>query len=319
MSVSIRPFVDQDLEAIAPIASEASGSKVTAAAIRWQLQTLESRCRYGGVVAEIDGNVVGFGRYVQYPGSYHPQKFDLDLAVTSGYRGRGIGGALYQALQEALAPYDPVSLSAGVRENAPASLRFAQSRGFQEVMRAWELTYDLTTPEPPQYAGILARVLAEGYELRSYSQLSDHPDRDRKLYDLVMEVRRDVPMPDAVTDMSFEAWSKGLQSPFFWGDGYWIGLKDGEMVALSALWKGQETGELRTGLTALRRAHRGSGLAKALKLASLRAAREAGYRSVKTWNESNNERMLRINDQLGFVRQPAWIAHRLQLRPEAES
>ena len=45
----------------------------------------------------------------------------------------------------------------------------------------------------------------------------------------------------------------------------------------------------------------------ALKVRALSFARERGYRYVKTENESNNKGMLFINDDLGFVKKPAWV------------
>jgi GNAT superfamily N-acetyltransferase len=64
---------------------------------------------------------------------------------------------------------------------------------------------------------------------------------------------------------------------------------------------------LRTGLTGVRRAYRRRGLALALKVRSLAFAKEQGYRRVITENESNNRGMLHINEELGFVKNPAWI------------
>jgi hypothetical protein len=44
-----------------------------------------------------------------------------------------------------------------------------------------------------------------------------------------------------------------------------------------------------------------------MKLRSLRWAKEQDYRLVKTWNATNNEGMLAINEALGFEKRPAWI------------
>jgi mycothiol synthase len=68
---------------------------------------------------------------------------------------------------------------------------------------------------------------------------------------------------------------------------------------------------LRTGLTAVRRAYRRRGIALALKVRSLEFGKANGYSSVQTENESNNRGMLAINDELGFVKNPAW-AHYLK-------
>jgi len=87
-----------------------------------------------------------------------------------------------------------------------------------------------------------------------------------------------------------------------------IAVKDGEFVGVTHLLKTDEAKDmLHTGLTGVRREHRGAGVAYALKVKSLEDAKAAGYNTVLTWNESNNRRMLAVNERVGFVRQPAWV------------
>jgi mycothiol synthase len=64
---------------------------------------------------------------------------------------------------------------------------------------------------------------------------------------------------------------------------------------------------LRTGLTAVKRAHRRRGIAFALKIRALEFAVAQGFKRVQTDNESNNVGILAINVALGFVRYPAWV------------
>ena len=45
----------------------------------------------------------------------------------------------------------------------------------------------------------------------------------------------------------------------------------------------------------------------ALKLHGIRYARQQGIHTIVTGNASTNAAMLRINDALGFQRQPRWI------------
>lgn len=316
MSFTIRPFTMDDCEQLAPVVSAVYEVTITPEAIRWDVEHVDPKIKYQDWVAEVNGRIVATGRYGQHLGAYHPRKFNVDVAVLPDYRRRGIGGALYDTVVAALQEHAPISLSTGVREDRSDSVRFAEKRGFTETMRTWESHYDLTTPEPAHYDELLARVEDEGYEIHSYADLAADPERDQKLYELVMEVRRDVPTPEAMTDITFEQWSKGLAHPHFYGGGYFIAIKGGEWVGLSMLRKTDDDGVLNTGLTAIKRAHRGTGIAKALKLKAIRRAKADGYKRIKTWNESNNVRMLSINQELGFVRKPAWVSYRLQLENE---
>jgi RimJ/RimL family protein N-acetyltransferase len=69
-------------------------------------------------------------------------------------------------------------------------------------------------------------------------------------------------------------------------------------------------GQLFTGMTGVDREYRRRGLATGLKVLAIARAREMGYRSIRTFNDSTNAPMLAINRKLGFARKPAWIGFR---------
>ena len=51
----------------------------------------------------------------------------------------------------------------------------------------------------------------------------------------------------------------------------------------------------------------GKGVAMALKLQTVKYARANGYREIRTGNNTRNRPMLRINEAMGFQKQPVWI------------
>lgn len=314
----IRPFDEsRDFPAIAKLSEVIYDEHVTADSIRDDFARRDPKCAFSCWIAEVDGETAGIGIYQQFPGRYHPRKFHLEVGVHPDFRRRGIGGALCRQLREALEPLDPIALGASTKENWPDAMAFLEHRGFQEKMRTWESHFDLTAFDPAALDSHVAAAEAAGYEFRSYTDLADDQDRDQKLYEMVSVARRDVPSPEPLTDLTFEQWKKGLDRPQFFPEAYIIALKDGQMVGMSAVWKTDEADVLETGLTAVLREHRRAGVARALKIRSLAAAKaQCGYRKVKTWNATTNAPMLAINQWLGFVRQPAWIAYSLQLHPE---
>jgi RimJ/RimL family protein N-acetyltransferase len=62
--------------------------------------------------------------------------------------------------------------------------------------------------------------------------------------------------------------------------------------------------------TGVSRAHRGLGVALALKLEGIRWGQRQGFHEIMTSNHSRNAAMLHINSRLGFVRAPATIEYR---------
>ena len=83
--------------------------------------------------------------------------------------------------------------------------------------------------------------------------------------------------------------------------GEWVGLTELYQPALAM------PGTLRQGLTGVRRAWRGKGVAWALKLAAAARAKEQGWQRILTGNHVNNREMLGINEAMGFVKQPARV------------
>jgi GNAT superfamily N-acetyltransferase len=51
-------------------------------------------------------------------------------------------------------------------------------------------------------------------------------------------------------------------------------------------------------------------------LATISYGQARGFTEIRTWNEVQNIAMLAIDDRLGFVRQPAWLAFERTLSPE---
>jgi RimJ/RimL family protein N-acetyltransferase len=187
---------------------------------------------------------------------------------------------------------------------------FLERRGFIEDMRMWTSAIDLTEFDPSLYAAEVAAVEALGIQLRSFADLGyDDPNVRRRIYEILMAVREDVPLPpnDERTETSFETWWERAGRPDLLADGYFVAVADGQYVGMSNLWRSPEADEARTGITGVRREWRRRGIALALKVRSLEFAKAQGFRRVVTENETNNRGMIAINDRLGFVKRPAYV------------
>jgi mycothiol synthase len=87
-----------------------------------------------------------------------------------------------------------------------------------------------------------------------------------------------------------------------------VALEDGEVVGYAKLSFSDETTErVFHDLTGVKRAHRGRGIAAALKSAQIAWAKENGYSSLQTSNEVRNEPIRRLNERHGYVLEPGVV------------
>ena len=129
--VSIRWAIRRDVPEIMTIESE--GVKVEDAFSEGHLLSLFKK-RHVGIVADLDGEVVGYALYaIPFNQSY----ISLDrLVVHSGYRRVGIGGLLMSWLKRRLIPVDNVNgnarkqILAGVAEDLLSVQLFLKAQSF---------------------------------------------------------------------------------------------------------------------------------------------------------------------------------------------
>lgn len=270
------------------------------------------------LTAEVEGECVAFAYFSQLEWMFHPQKFDMGVLVHPNFRKRGIGSALYDTLMEKLKPYDPIKLIGFAREDWVDSVRFIEKRGFEVEFREWESWLNMATFDESKFAGSLEKVEALGYKLCSLADLLHDKNAFKKVYDLDLETSEDVPLPEgeSFTFPSFERWLETVQSnPNFNAESWFIAVApNGDYAGISMLNKRPADNDLSTGLTGVKREHRRKGIALALKLKGLEYARTNGAPVVRTFNAQNNQRMLPINELLGFEKQPGWLEYAKELK-----
>jgi mycothiol synthase len=310
-TLSIRPFAADDYAVLARLHS-LNFPEFSMDADEWRFEDEHrlAHCRAARYVAECDGQVVGIAHYDQSGHSYHPRKFEVNVVVDPALFRRGIGRRLFDLVLAEVQAMQPLSVDAWTREDMAYRVGFFERRGFVADMRLWTSALDLTRFDPSRLGHVAPAVEAQGIQIRTLAELGPTDDAvQHKLYDFWCEVRRDVPHPpdEEQVEVSFERHLERFTRPTFLPAACFIAVDGEQFVGATDLNLCPEANVLRTGLTAVRRAYRRRGIALALKVRALQFGKAAGYTSVQTENESNNRGMLAINDELGFVKNPAWV------------
>jgi GNAT superfamily N-acetyltransferase len=267
------------------------------------------------LVTEENGAVVATGYYRQETDSDASGKYLLYAQVEPREQGRGIGGALFDALTEDLAKHRPSVLKSFTREDRPAAIGFLNRRGFDVTIREQSSALDLVAFDPARFGCVVESVRDSGIEIVSATELAERDaDWKRKAWELNGKIIPDVPDDDTLVNEPFAEFAKLFEHPAYVPDGYFIALDGGRFVGVSSVWRSQvKEGEFYTRLTGVLRSHRRRGIATALKVRAAEFAKSMGAGKIVTENEENNP-MYDLNVELGFEPTHAWLQFRKELR-----
>ena len=313
MSFSIRSAAseDADLTRFAELVNEVTPENPTSLdELRWQ----DANYRGERFIAEDAGETVGVATVGQIL-SYRPdfERWWVTVLVRKSFRRQGIGSALLVAGSRTARSVGKTGLQTSVSERHADGLAFLQHRGFVEFDRYRMVELDLASmPKPAidQPAGIEITTLAARPNLvtdvHGVAELAfpDIPHADEAMQAGSLEEfrKRDVDRPGIPPDAFYVALDAGT----------------GEVIGYASLMRipGRPDAAWHD-MTAVAPAHRGRGIAKALKRATIAWAIDAGMRVLETGNDVENAPMRAVNAALGYRPIPDEIGLRGPLADEA--
>jgi len=304
MTWMVRPWEPGDVDGIIHVQNQcAPMHRLSKAEFLRDMETLEPDLQRMIFVAEADMTIVGVVICNRIAGMYHPNKFMLELGVLESHRSQGIGKDLYSMALTHLRELDVISISVQVSEQNERGLVFAKIRGYDEQKRDFVSVLDLAGFDPSAYEDQSIDV-----EIRSLQDF-DSPDIRRAWYDLFTIVRQDVPRSAPPSPLSFEFFEDNvINEPDLVKTATLFAYQDGRMIGFTAGYHDQESNHFDQWLTAVDRDHRRKHVALSLKVAQATEVKRLGIASIKTDNDTRNAPMLKVNDKLGFVRQPAVLS-----------
>ena len=271
----------------------------------WNSRGLE-REQWRQWVAEGDGEIVG-SAWANFEWSVPtPGKGRFWIAVAPDSRGRGIGSALYEQVEQYLRERGAWRMRSQV-DGDPAGERFLAARGFERRSADRVSQLDLAGASLPEPA------VPDGFRIEPLGRVRDHVE---DLYAICAAGEIDMPGDEPETAMTLEDWKlDDFGMPDLSDEGSFVALAEGGAVSLAFLCVDPGRKLAYNQMTATLPEFKRRGLALAVKLAAARWAREAGFERILTENDETNAGMLAINERLGYrplCDQTKWVLEPLR-------
>ena len=231
--------------------------------------------------------------------------------VMREHRQKGLGTALLAAIEIEARKAKAPRILAGTNIAFKGSLEWAQMHGYTEIGRRIESYVDVKTFDGRPLQDVVDRVESSGLRLVTVTELLRGRDDAatetfwRELWEAEAPMWDDVPWATPTPHWPYEKFRKlVVESGKLVADATIVAL-DGEKIAAFTTTGKQGTDRGYTWMTGTGRDYRGRGLATAIKVKMLAAAKAAGLRALLTTNDEPNKAMRGINAKLGYVMLPA--------------
>lgn len=311
MAWTIRPTTTDDVPAIVGVLNTVlpPAEHITEESFRFDDGMLRPDEAFTRLVALEDAALVAVGQ-AQNSHTRPRHRFTLTLAVHPASRRRGVGTELERRLRGFAAASGGTELTAIIKADDAVSRRFLEHRSYREAYQRFEMELNVSEFDWKRFEGWRARL--GGLRLLSMAELGGTEHNLRKMFELAMQLARDVPHPEGAAEFTMEDFQQFSRMPGFRPEGLFIVTDDDRFVGLSGVMT-VEGRPAYTYFTGVDRAYRGRGLATLLKLATIEFVQGLGIPAMRTSNDTVNSPMVAVNEKLGYRRLPARVAMKLHL------
>jgi len=243
------------------------------------------------LLARADGEAAGSGFAALSP--ERPKLVIALVTVLPAHRRQGIGSGFYEAISDWCRERELETIEAVVSDDDAESLAFAQRRGFVEDRREKGVALELASIEPPPVEP------PPGVEIVTWAE---RPELARGIYGVAVEAYPDVPGWEDAHVEPFEDWlAHDMRGSGDFPEATFVAVAGDEVVGYAKFSITAARPEVAShDLTGVKRAWRGRGVARALKAAQIRWAKENGYRELRTRNDERNAPIRRLNAVFGY-------------------
>jgi GNAT superfamily N-acetyltransferase len=257
------------------------------------------------LVAVDENDTIAGYIYVVHSAEAPTHHFYIWMRVDPALRKRGIGSGLWDNALDYLRMQGATRLASEVLDSDPASLAFAEHRGFSIDRQHFYSTLNLAAFDETPYLPGIAALGAQGIHFFSLADFPDTPETSRKFYELNFSVVVDIPGENwdyAAYPQFFE--ERILGASWFRREGQLLAVDGDTWVGFASVSLSPETQSAYNATTGVIRAYRGRKIAQVLKIMAARYARQHGAQMIRTDNDSLNAPILAINRKMGYQPDP---------------
>ncbi|HZU13045.1 MAG TPA: GNAT family N-acetyltransferase [Chloroflexota bacterium] len=316
MSLTIRPRDPDDDHHITDIYSRINHDRPpqTVEDLRHRLSAIPERANDTWLIAERDGQVVGYADFLKSVYTDRPGAYWMQVWTAPGWDRQGIGGALYAHVEDAIRAAGGRTIETRAREDSLDALSFLERRGYRRTGHGDRLSrLDVANARLERSRAAAERVTAAGIRIATLAELGAGEALLHELWELDNATSRDIPGLIDFTQMPYDEWYRyTLEAPGSHAEIFWVALDGDRIVGMCQL-ELRSPGYVDNAYTAVARDCRGRGIARALKLRAIEWAQQNGIKWMFTGNDLENKAMLAINIDLGYQMLPAAIEMRKDL------
>lgn len=303
--MQLRPLdPTRDFARVADLFSQAEPEPTTVEEIEErEAAAPEGLVRQRLVALNDSGEVVGYCASAHWP--WEPSdKFWITVLVDEAWKRQGLGSQLYDAARVFAREQGAARLLTEARDTMPEALAFAERRGFRAQRHLYESVLDLAGFDEQPFVGVVEGVEAQGIRFFTLSDLGDTEEARRHLHENNRSYSFDIPGRER-TFQTFEQFQKSVfGAAWYRPEGQFVAADGDNWIGMSAVGYFVKTNSMFNMMTGVDRAYRGRHIALALKLLTIRLARQLGADYIRTNNDSENAPMIAVNRKLGYRPDP---------------